>query len=414
MLRSPLLLLLLIPAFLCMLGFGAQNTPNNAPRNTATTAKSKAAQSIDYFPIGVIEDANIVRGDNSDFERTIQNLQARGFDSMFMVNNFAERDASLLNLTDQYDFNMYMMPAGDWNQTWWPASIPKNLPAARNAAQPVVRAWSGHPSLKGYVLKDEPYRAHIPKLQLMARTLRELDPATPLLASLVGLDRVEPIYTAVGLDVMAIDAYPFGRNNPPCDTRMTGLGYHHIDFVPYIRAVSQKRPAGAPLWTILQTHAFSNSNFSLRQPRPSEVRMQQWLALGEGATGVFWFVYSTQQSWIGLEDNNDLLDEVTMQTYRLRPLRKLLLKLQKTDDRFTVAGQKKPYISTLSSRDGQRMFALAVNRDCQQAQQLTINARHLQGVLRDVETEQLYSLGEAITFQPGDGKLLELFAQPSQ
>jgi hypothetical protein len=389
-----------------MLAVGAQNAQDKTPHNSVV--ERKPGQTIDYFPLGVVEDANILHGDSTRFERLIGDLHTRGFDSMFMVNNFAERDVPLLDVTDQYRFNMYMMPAGDWNKHWWPASVPNNLPAARSAAQPVVDAWSDHPSLKGYILKDEPHRFHVPKLQLMARTLREIDPDTPLMAPLVGLDRVEPIYSAVGLDAMVIDAYPFGHDNPPCNTRMAGLGYPHLDFVSYIRTVSRKRSAETPLWVILQTHAFDNNNLSLRQPQPSEVRMQQWLALGEGATGVFWFIYSTQQSWTGLVENDELFDEVTMQTYRLLPLRKLFLDLKKTNDRFTVTGQQNPYISTLSSHDGQRLFTLAVNRDCQKAQQLTINARRLQGALRDVETEQLYPLGEPITFQPGDGKLFEL------
>ena len=244
--------------------------------------------------------------------------------------------------------------------------------------------------------------------------MRQLDPDTPLMATLVGLNRVGPIYTAVGFDVMVIDVYPFGLNNPPCDMRMTGFGYKTIDFVAYIRAVSRDRSPDTPLWIILQTHSLDNNRFSLRQPSPSEVRMQQWLALGEGATGIFWFIYSTQQSWIGLVDNPELFDEVTTQNRRLLRLRELFLKLEKTDYRFTVAGEHDPYISTLTSRDDdgddddQRLFALAVNRDCQHEQQLTINAPDPSGTLRDVETGRLYPSGEAMPFLPGDGRLFEL------
>jgi hypothetical protein len=412
MARRLLTVLLVIASFLGVLGFDALGVPHQLTRTAM--AKDGPAPVVDYFPVGVVEDANIPRGNTSRFDRMLRDLTTRGMDSVFMVNNFSKRDAPLLDVADQYNFNMYMMPAGDWNKTWWPSSIPNEPEAARDAAQPVVDNWNGHPSLKGYVLKDEPFLSHIPKLQTMAHTMWELDPDTPLMATLVGLDRVGPIYTEVGFDVMVIDVYPFGLDNPPCDMRMTGFGYKTIDFVSYIRAVSRDRLPETPLWIILQTHSLDNGRFSLRQPSPSEVRMQQWLALGEGATGIFWFIYSTQQSWIGLVDNPELFDEVTAQNLRLQRLRDLFLSLEKTDDRFTVAGAHDPYISTLTSRDDdydQRLFALAVNRDCQQEQDLTINIPDRSGKLRDVETGQLYTMGEEIPFRPGDGRMFELLAQ---
>jgi hypothetical protein len=367
--RKRLTVLLAIATILSIVGIDALGILHQLTR----AAEAHSELSVNYFPVGVIEDGNILRSNTKRFEPILQNLTARGFDSVLTVNNFSRRDAPLLDVADQYRFNMYMMPAGDWNKTWWRASIPNDLPTARSAAQPVVDNWRGHPSLKGYVLKDEPSLVHVPKLQTIASTLRQLDPGTPLLAPLVSLDRVEPIHAAVGFDVMLIDVYPFGRNNPPCDMRLTGFGYQQTDFVSYIRAVTRNRSPETPLWIILQTHALKNNRFSLRQPLPSELRMQQWLALGEGATGIFWFIYSTQQSWIGLADAPELFGEVTAQNRRLLPLRELFLEMEKTDDQFGVSGAYDPYISTLIIRDDdddndddQRLFALAVNRDCQQ------------------------------------------------
>ena len=51
---------------------------------------------------------------------------------------------------------------------------------------------------------------------------------------------------------------------------------------------------------------------------------------------------------------------------------------------------------------------VVVNRDCLQAQALTIQSSRLVGRLKDLETAAIYQLGEPISFPPGDGKLFEL------
>ncbi|MCG8351818.1 MAG: hypothetical protein MI924_28960, partial [Chloroflexales bacterium] len=202
MVRRLIIVLLVFFSVLGVFGFAAREVSHHLTHTAL--AEYDPDLDLDYFPVGVVEDSNILRGNTKRFERMLQDLEMRGLDSVFMVNNFSKRDAPLLDVADSYHFNMYMMPAGDWNKTWWPSSIPNEPAAARDAARPVVDAWRGHPSLKGYVLKDEPYLSHIPKLQTMASTMRELDPDTPLMATLVGLNRVGPIYTAVGFDVMVI------------------------------------------------------------------------------------------------------------------------------------------------------------------------------------------------------------------
>ena len=68
------------------------------------------------------------------------------------------------------------------------------------------------------------------------------------------------------------------------------------------------RPSGVPLWIVGQTHGADF--FGLREPSREEVRDRYRLARNAGATGMFWFVYTSQQGWRGLKDNPDLLDEI--------------------------------------------------------------------------------------------------------
>ena len=72
------------------------------------------------------------------------------------------------------------------------------------------------------------------------------------------------------------------------------------------------KPSAVPLWLVLQTHrkAWGPVATTLREPSVEEVRLQNWIALGEGARGIWWFIYSSQQGWVGLRDQPVLYAEV--------------------------------------------------------------------------------------------------------
>src|SRR5581483_6567083 len=187
-----------------------------------------------------------------------------------------------------------------------------------------------------------------------------------------------------------------------------------LDFVSYVRLVARDKPKDIPLWMILQAHDYRNGGrFALREPTPAEVRAENWLAIGEGATGIFWFIYSSQRGWTGLKDNRPLFREVSALARRLSTLRGALLNLRRGDERFTASANGKSYVSTLVSLDGSRSYAVVVNCDCERSQELTIDAPGLQGQLQDLETSLVYPLGATISFAPGDGKVLELIAPDS-
>lgn len=374
-----------------------------------------AADSL--FPLGVFEDSGMLGGNTEMFRAMGQDITAHGFDAVMFTNTYAERDAPLLDVSDELGINVFMMPAGDFNRSWWGDDVPADLETARQVARPVVHRFAPHPSFKGYLVKDEPRRDAMEKVALMTRALRELDPARPATPILVGTDRVGPIFSAAQPPVLLIDVYPAGYHNPVGDFTMSGFGYQHLDFVSYIREVTQSKPPSTPLWVILQTHSLNHDpRFALREPTPAEVRAQNWLAIGEGATGIFWFIYSSQQGWRGLGDNPALYAEVSTLAQRVAPLRDTLRHLQRvaapSSGQFTVAGAGDAYISTLATPDHTRFYAVVVNRDCLHAQELTIeppaDSEDLRGQLRDLETLQTYEMGEAILFSPGDGKLFEL------
>lgn len=377
----------------------------------AATLSTKPSFSL--FPMGVFEDGNQIGGKPEKFAKMLSTLQGWGLDSVLVANTFLLRDTKILTVSDQQNFNVFMMPAGDLNPQWWPAKIPADPQLAQQIAQPIVATFGAHPSLKGYLVKDEPSLQDLPKVALLTQALQKLDPSRISTSVLVGVNRVEEIFNASQPGVMLLDIYPVGAKNALGDFRLTGFGYQDLDFVAYLRQVGRSRPPNVPLWVILQTHSFAggqNGQFALREPLPAEVRAQQWLALGEGATGIFWFVYGSQQGWRGLVDNPELATEVTTLTHRLKPLRKILLGLQKEKvDLFQIREEPQGYLSTLTDKT-KKVYLIVVNRDCTQPKALKIASTHLRGQLKDLETGQSYPLNRPIEFRPGDGKLFEFLS----
>jgi len=130
--------------------------------------------------------------------------------------------------------------------------------------------------------------------------------------------------------------------------------------------------------------------------------------LGEGGTGIFWFIYRWDQGvGTGLVNNPTLYAEVADLARRAAPLKDLLLRSHKIDDRIVIADPNaKAYASTLASSDG-KYYVIAVNRGCQ-AQNLALRGYSLTGQLRDLETGQIFDLNSPIGFRAGDGKIFEV------
>lgn len=372
------------------------------------------------FPLGVFEDAIVVNGNQPlAFEEELEDLRLRGLDSVMFANNHVGRDARLLDLADRYGVDVYLAPGWELNLFWWPDEVPADIDTARRLIWPLVDAIGHYRSLRGYVVADEPINERGPKLALAVQAFREVDPERVAMPILIGTDRVGPLFATSQPGVLLIDVYPTAYANPPCDFTMHAYAYPTHDFVSYVREVSATRPAGTPLWMILQTHRFKDGEpDSLREPLPAELRAQQWLAVGEGATGLFWFIYSSEQGWIGLADNPLLFAEVTELTQRLRrplppgipgvvagrELRELLVDLRKTEDAFVATGGRQPYASTLVSADGQQHYVVAVNRDCT-PQTLELRSATVRGDLLDLESGRRFPQGTPLPFGPGDGRV---------
>lgn len=382
------------------------------PTPTATSAAPPPWVAGRYFPIGMYEDAN--RVDAARFERMLLDLRARGFDTVLFTNNSVDRDAPLLDVSDRLRMNVIFSPAFELYRRWWPDNVPANRETARAVIAPLVDRLRPHPSLRGYNIIDDAPITLVEKIALATRTFQELDPGRPAMPTIVGGEH-SAVYDAARPAVFLTYVYPVGVSQGICDFTYPGWGPEGRDFITHLRAVTAARDPNTPLWLILQAHGLRDwgrdmEPTALREPTVEEVRLQTWLALGEGAQGIFWFIYTTQQFWVGLVDNPPLYAEVTTLARRIGGLRGRLAQLHRTDDRFFPSGNSDAYASSFASADGARLYVIAVNRDCRANAQFSLASPLLTGRLRDVETGQVFGLGEPIDFGPASGRLLEYLA----
>jgi hypothetical protein len=247
------------------------------------------------------------------------------------------------------------------------------------------------------------------KLALAAQAFREADPAHA--STVVVPMGQEQVYSALQPGMFLTYYYPAKAIRQPCDWGFTSPTLNL--FSQTVRSVTRDRDPQVPLWLLLQAHGKTagydpNANTNdLRVPTREEIRLQQWMALGEGARGTFWFIYSTQGWWTGLEDNPSLYDEVGAVTQRVAPLRSVLGNLRKTDDLFSVSGSGNRYVSTLADANG-KLYVIAANGSCSATQSLAVTSSSISAQVRDLETGQVYDLNAPISFPAGDGKLFEV------
>ncbi|MCC7369241.1 MAG: carbohydrate binding domain-containing protein [Chloroflexi bacterium] len=411
----------LMPALLVvLLIWQAVAAPEPIRPDTALAAPSDASLAAPLgsvtssFPLGIFEDGNMIFGNSTAFETMILAAQARGLDTVLFNNNSAIRDVAMLDVSDRLGFQVVFGPHHELHDDWYAASVPVTIEQARSVVYPLVDAVKAHSSIVGYNTADEPHLADTDKVTLATQAFKERDPSRAVAPVLIGINRGDQIFDAANPDMMISDVYPVGADNPSCNFLMSGFGYPTFTFADYVRRFSQSRPANKPLWLILQTHNVgSGGAYSLRQPTAAEVRAQHWMAIGEGATGIFWYIYSSQQGWTGLKDNPTLFNEIGVQAQRTAPLRSLLLGLHRIDDQFILSGAAGAYVSTLASADSSRKFVTVVNTaSCTGTTNISVLSPLLSGRLKDVESNELFDLGAPIPFGPGDGRIFELVPLP--
>ena len=343
---------------------------------------------------GVFEDAGMVSS-ASGMDAMITDLRLHNLQSVMFTNGSLQRQLPLADVSDARNFPVYaswMM--GDLYTQWWDRSAAStSIETARQVIGPMVDQLRVHPSIRGYNLIDDATPDKNELMRLAVQVFRERDPGHPASPMMVEKDLGQQVFDYVQPDAFLTYNYPADETTTACSWART--------FVDEIRYTTRTKPASVPLWLVLQTHqtTFGSVGSRLRYPGAEEVRLQNWIAVGEGAQGIWWFIYSSQQGWLGLRDQPVLYAEVGDLARRTTALPRLTKQVDQV-----AAGSD--YASTMVDSNGER-YVVAANTSCV-ARDVTLTSTSSAGRLLDVETGETFSFGQRIPFRGGDGRIFRL------
>jgi hypothetical protein len=321
----------------------------------------------------------------------ITDLRAHNLSSVLFTNGHVQYQSALADVADRRGFSIYSSwLMGELYRRWYPSTVPATIEKAREIIGPLVDQLRTHPSIRGYNLLDDATSRYNDKLRLAVQVIRERDPLRPASPMMVEGTEGPAVFDYVRPDAFLTYNYPADESNTSCSWTSR--------WVSEIRATTSSKPAAVPLWIVLQTHqtTFGPVGTKLRYPSVAEVRLQNWLAVGEGAKGIWWFIYSSQQGWLGLRDQPGLYAEVADNARRVSALPRFTKQADQAS-----AGTN--YASTMTDTNG-ATYVLAANTSCT-ARTVTLTSSTLTGRLLDVETGEMFAFGQAIPFRGGDGRM---------
>jgi len=373
------------------------------------TEQSNAQTQLREIYYGMFEDAGKQVGDD-DWEATILDLQSRGMNAIAFSNNTPN-----LNISDRLGFNVVGAIHYQINSQWFePSPVPATWENAYNIIAPEIERLKRHPSLIGINLADDARPEWNQRIRMGVEVARQVAPNIPTVPVLIRGHLGQEVYDASRPDAALLYYYPARNGTQECDF----YGYTDVDWADTIRLTMQDLEPGTPLWLILQAHSTTEGpndpdGARLRVPTIPELRLQNWLAIGEGAEGIFWFLYSTVigQPWVGIKDSPEMYAEITDLARRVNVMRPVLENSDKSADRFHIASNHKAYTATFYNPITEKYYALFVNQTCT-AQTVTVDSWYFNGQLRDVESGQTINLGSGLTLRGGDGRLFELVGGP--
>ncbi len=294
------------------------------------------------------------------------------------------------------------------------------------------------PALIGYNLRDD--TTHVGSISTMVRTMtrafQRRDTFGRAVTAVLGTESAIA-EVAVDTDVALFSLYPCGEYANGDDTAegdfhrstystVPDLGGGGGDWVDKIRSFVDDAPEGLRFWLALQNHQTTGGTVGtlLRYPTAREMRAQVWIAVGEGATGLYWFTWNdkSDNEWEGLQNENraDLRTVASELSHRLTPaIRARLLTARRVTDAFTATGggstgypvnYPNAYVSTLYDADAGVSYCVVCNHSTSTAN-VTINSGSLAGYLVNLETGDRLNLGGTVSLPALDGTIYRLDPQ---
>lgn len=282
---------------------------------------------------------------NNDFAA----MQSQGFSKVSVDWNPVLYPAVLFNAASQNNLKVMFYMAGT------DSYIKNNAIGAGGHNQPVLEMESvliqdgmttnvgtgstvlmmNHPNLGTYYLSDEPPSSSARTLELAAMVSRSLDPNHTGAATLAGTtwNVLQSVTGAPFLGIQMFDPYPLGNTNAsnrtdssPATGNPSGaqpssasdFSYHYpftnnswepqMTWPDYLQWVQSLRP-GVPDEILFQAFSGNPAAIYWRDPSPTEVGAQAYMALARGARAINYFTYNSESQTAGGEELLGLIDQ---------------------------------------------------------------------------------------------------------
>lgn len=347
----------------------------------------------------------------ANFQASVDDLQAHGLNG-FMFTNDPANPAT----TDAEPHFYQIQAVFPTLYTLYPTPSTVVTDAqARAVIQPIAAAVIGHPSIIGLNIRDDAQPGRNQQFEQELRIFAEFLPTMPISPLIIATQ-------ATGWNVVDIIrpkawmGYHFPMKLDVGEYDWTENGRLFKTWWNYMREQWQLNTG--PLWLNLQGHNTVNPNpqpqSDLRQPTPGEVSIQAWIAFGEGANAICFYIYTSHASiggsdlsWSGFKDLPLHYARWSAEAQKLITLENnYRIQSTKIPDRFSVP--RPHYVSTLRSNTTANTYYVVVVNTTGVTTNIQVSSLWYTGTLRDLLTDQTYALNADISFTDGQGRMFRL------
>ncbi len=250
----------------------------------------------DWFPLGVYA------GDYGNWDFVIDDLKLHHCNTLY-VNSFDNQQAKfgkLLDLVEKAGIRIILQnhnPDGIYikylgGKKRFGRNLNQQIQHAMDVARKFMPRFKDRWGLLCYSVSDEAEFAEIPGIKKLADLGNRIAPAQPVIALYQTLSTAKRVMQGLKSPILMVDSYPLKfdeRCGPTEPGAWMKLYTERLDAFYRIA-----KSAGARFWLVTQgfgQQRRSDSVYGFRTPSINEIKLQAWLALGHGATGIIFFGY---------------------------------------------------------------------------------------------------------------------------
>jgi hypothetical protein len=275
-----------------------------------------------------------------------------------------------------------------------------NVDIEESLASDYIHVFKHSPSILGYQIFDEPVPEGQPgpnnnlvkaeQLGQINASILDADSNALALSTWNNIDIMDELNVGMNPKALLMDLYPFATDEyngdqASGDTPLGdlsdafprgkeedgsfNLGNNQPTFSEWMEK-AQRVVGDKPAWVAFQ--AFNSNEPYWREPDPKELRLQAFVAIKNGAKGLFYFLYQSEDWVSGMMDmdyrETPLIQEAKKINKKVSALAPTLLKLSLTQN-YASSGDAQ--VQTFTHENGEK-YLIAVNNDVKKAHTVTV------------------------------------------